>query len=59
MTFPFGNKLIETGYVNHEQMEQALSESRKSKNPARCYRIADRATTATGFDQALQETAAI
>jgi len=29
---PFGNKLIET-VVNHEQMEQALSESRKSKNP--------------------------
>ncbi len=30
---PFGNKLIETGYVNNEQMQQALTESRKSKKP--------------------------
>jgi type IV pilus assembly protein PilB len=30
---PFGNKLIETGYVNNEQMHQALMESRKSKRP--------------------------
>ncbi|MBW4637771.1 MAG: GspE/PulE family protein [Gloeocapsa sp. UFS-A4-WI-NPMV-4B04] len=28
---PFGNKVIESGYVNNEQMQQALSESRKSK----------------------------
>ncbi len=27
---PFGNKLIETGYVNKDQMKQALSESRSS-----------------------------
>jgi type IV pilus assembly protein PilB len=27
---PFGNKLVETGYVNKEQMKQALSESRTS-----------------------------
>jgi len=30
---PFGNKLIETGYVNNEQMKQALSESRQSGKP--------------------------
>lgn len=30
---PFGNKLIETGYVNNEQMKQALSESRQSGRP--------------------------
>lgn len=30
---PFGNKLIESGYVNNEQLRQALSESRKSGNP--------------------------
>jgi type IV pilus assembly protein PilB len=28
---PFGNKLIETGYVSKEQMKQALSESRSGK----------------------------
>jgi type IV pilus assembly protein PilB len=27
---PFGNKLIESGYVNNQQMKQALSETRKS-----------------------------
>ncbi len=27
---PFGNKLIQSGYVNNEQMQQALIESRKS-----------------------------
>jgi type IV pilus assembly protein PilB len=27
---PFGNKLIQSGYVNQEQMQQALIESRKS-----------------------------
>ncbi len=27
---PFGNKLIQSGYVNNEQMQQALVESRKS-----------------------------
>ncbi|MBD2442047.1 Flp pilus assembly complex ATPase component TadA [Dolichospermum sp. FACHB-1091] len=27
---PFGNKLIQSGYLNHEQMKQALIESRKS-----------------------------
>ena len=27
---PFGNKLVETGYVSKEQMKQALSESRSS-----------------------------
>lgn len=30
---PFGNKLIESGYVSREQMQQAMSESRKSKRP--------------------------
>jgi type IV pilus assembly protein PilB len=30
---PFGNKLIETGYVNNEQMHKALAESRKTKKP--------------------------
>ena len=30
---PFGNKVIESGYVNNEQMQQALSESRKFKKP--------------------------
>ena len=30
---PFGNKVIESGYVNNEQMQQALTESRKSKKP--------------------------
>ncbi|MUL38018.1 GspE/PulE family protein [Gloeocapsopsis dulcis] len=30
---PFGNKVIESGYVSNEQMQQALSESRKSKRP--------------------------
>lgn len=30
---PFGNKLIESGYVNNEQMKQALLQSRKSGNP--------------------------
>ncbi len=30
---PFGNKLIESGYVNNEQLRQALSESRKSGSP--------------------------
>lgn len=30
---PFGNKVIESGYVNNEQMQQALTESRKSKRP--------------------------
>ena len=30
---PFGNKLIESGYVNNDQMHQAVSESRKSKKP--------------------------
>nr|WP_290227646.1 type II/IV secretion system protein [Trichocoleus desertorum] len=30
---PFGNKLIQSGYVNHEQMQQALIESRKSGRP--------------------------
>ncbi len=28
---PFGNKLIESGYINHDQMKQAVSESRKFK----------------------------
>jgi type IV pilus assembly protein PilB len=27
---PFGNKLIQAGYVSHEQLQQALQESRKS-----------------------------
>ncbi|TAE60025.1 MAG: type II/IV secretion system protein [Nostocales cyanobacterium] len=27
---PFGNKLVQSGYVNNEQMRQALAESRKS-----------------------------
>ncbi len=30
---PFGNKVIESGYVNNEQMQQAVSESRKFKRP--------------------------
>ena len=30
---PFGNKVIESGYINNEQMQQALTESRKSKKP--------------------------
>ncbi len=30
---PFGNKLIQSGYVNNEQMQQALIESRKSGRP--------------------------
>lgn len=30
---PFGNKLIQSGYVNNEQMHQALIESRKSGKP--------------------------
>ncbi|MDH6059080.1 ATPase, T2SS/T4P/T4SS family [Chrysosporum bergii ANA360D] len=30
---PFGNKLIQSGYVNTEQMRQALIDSRKSRRP--------------------------
>src|SRR5579883_1303262 len=30
---PFGNKLVQSGYVNSEQMRQALIESRKSGTP--------------------------
>ncbi len=30
---PFGNKLVQSGYVNTEQMRQALIESRKSGRP--------------------------
>lgn len=30
---PFGNKLIQSGYVDNEQMQQALMESRKSGRP--------------------------
>ncbi|MGG6264429.1 GspE/PulE family protein [Leptolyngbya sp. AN03gr2] len=30
---PFGNKLIQSGYVNNEQMQQALIECRKSGRP--------------------------
>jgi len=30
---PFGNKLIQSGYINREQMQQALLESRKSGRP--------------------------
>ncbi len=30
---PFGNKLIQSGYANNEQMQQALIESRKSGKP--------------------------
>ncbi|MBD2663354.1 GspE/PulE family protein [Richelia sinica] len=30
---PFGNKLVQSGYVNNEQMRQALIESRKSGRP--------------------------
>lgn len=30
---PFGNKLIQTGYANHEQLQQALIESRRSGKP--------------------------
>jgi type IV pilus assembly protein PilB len=30
---PFGNKLIQTGYVDNEQMQQALMETRKSGRP--------------------------
>lgn len=31
--FPFGNKLIQSGYANHEQIQQASLESRKSGRP--------------------------
>lgn len=30
---PFGNKLIESGYVNKDQMKQAVSESRRARRP--------------------------
>lgn len=30
---PFGNKLIESGYVDKDQMKKAVSESRKSRRP--------------------------
>jgi type IV pilus assembly protein PilB len=30
---PFGNKLIQSGYVNNDQMQQALIESRKTGRP--------------------------
>jgi type IV pilus assembly protein PilB len=30
---PFGNKLVQSGYVNNDQMQQALIESRKSGRP--------------------------
>jgi type IV pilus assembly protein PilB len=30
---PFGNKLIQTGYVDNDQMQQALVETRKSGRP--------------------------
>lgn len=30
---PFGNKLVQSGYVNNDQMQQALVESRKSGRP--------------------------
>ena len=30
---PFGNKLVQSGYVNSEQMQQALVESRKTGRP--------------------------
>lgn len=30
---PFGNKLIQSGYVDHEQMSQALVETRKTGRP--------------------------
>ncbi|MBW4524507.1 MAG: GspE/PulE family protein [Phormidium tanganyikae FI6-MK23] len=30
---PFGNKLIQSGYINNEQMQQALIECRKSGKP--------------------------
>jgi len=30
---PFGNKLVQSGYVNHEQMQQASLENRKSGRP--------------------------
>ncbi|MGF1537436.1 MAG: GspE/PulE family protein [Elainellaceae cyanobacterium] len=30
---PFGNKLVQAGYINSEQMQQALVESRKSGRP--------------------------
>ena len=30
---PFGNKLVQSGFVNSEQMRQALIESRKSGRP--------------------------
>jgi len=30
---PFGNKLIQTGYVDNDQMQQALMETRKSGRP--------------------------
>ncbi len=56
---PFGNKVIESGYVNNEQMQQALSESRKFKKPDTGFRIAYWATIATGITQAVQETTAV
>jgi type IV pilus assembly protein PilB len=30
---PFGNKLVQSGYINPEQMRQAVIESRKSRRP--------------------------
>ena len=30
---PFGNKLVQSGFVNNEQMRQAVIESRKSGRP--------------------------
>ena len=30
---PFGNKLIQSGYINTDQMQQAMAESRRSKRP--------------------------
>ena len=30
---PFGNKLVQSGYINNEQMRQAVIESRKSARP--------------------------
>lgn len=30
---PFGNKVVEAGYANREQMQQAIAESRKSGKP--------------------------
>jgi type IV pilus assembly protein PilB len=40
---PFGNKLVQSGYVNNEQMQQALVESRKSGKS-----LTDVLTTMTG-----------